>query len=517
MNEYEILYKVKRDIETVIAQNNLFKLKKETAVKLVLEKSSVWYKMLSIVSEEKGQREIKKKIGTNATEIASISFFQESLKWIIRWCMKYCVEEKESDVKIVVEDIQELMGMAYSYEMFANMWDLHYKHYVKYAKYENEIIFDYIDEETFKVHAIYDNLRDEEEIFVKQLRILDSIKNEKENNFLKLMEKAHEIEFEELIDVDFGGFSLSDYKIFSTTLNNIIAQKVSQGIKYHIMIPKIEGIMWIKKEEWVTVIEDATGLTREKVDKIIQFFTYDITDKKADISLTYFFPYDKDYLLLGERIYDMQSPESNALRLLGKKQSREYNNKQNQFEKKQKEHILNKINKKYLVAEIKEQEKKIRSGMDCLVYDKKENYLQVIELKYKIPIESTQDIANLGEMLEKACVQLDIAKEYVENYRETILKEYFGDDYGGVIPDKIDYFIITNNSIGVGRGIKLPSPILRESHYIQLMKRENGMEVVGEVLNDYMKGMDGEIKKRYARFHIGKYKILIPEYRREFI
>lgn len=56
--------------------------------------------------------------------------------------------------------------------------------------------------------------------------------------------------------------------------------------------------------------------------------------------------------------------------------------------------------------------------MDLLVYDKKNNHLQVIELKYKIPVDSERDITNLDKMLEVAYAQLEWAKSMLVNIKK---------------------------------------------------------------------------------------------------
>ena len=57
---------------------------------------------------------------------------------------------------------------------------------------------------------------------------------------------------------------------------------------------------------------------------------------------------------------------------------------------------------------------------------KEKKHLQVIELKYKLPIESTSDLINLDAMLNKAYNQIKIAEEWLEENKTFILEEYFG-------------------------------------------------------------------------------------------
>ena len=141
-----------------------------------------------------------------------------------------------------------------------------------------------------------------------------------------------------------------------------------------------------------------------------------------------------------------------------------------------------------------------------------EEILQVIELKYKLPIESTSDLINLDAMLNKAYNQIKIAEEMVEGNKTFILEEYFGESFKGIIPDFVDYFVITNYSVGTGRNCILPSPIILESHYLSMMKLNNGMYNVHYALSDNGKGYIQHVEKRYARYLLSGYKIMVPEY-----
>ena len=50
------------------------------------------------------------------------------------------------------------MELAYSYDQFYKIWDLHSNHVVKYHKLNNILVFDYSNEENYKVHESYDTL-----------------------------------------------------------------------------------------------------------------------------------------------------------------------------------------------------------------------------------------------------------------------------------------------------------------------------------------------------------------------
>lgn len=100
----------------------------------------------------------------------------------------------------------------------------------------------------------------------------------------------------------------------------------------------------------------------------------------------------------------------------------------------------------------------------------------------------------------------------VEGNKTFILEEYFGESFKGIIPDFVDYFVITNYSVGTGRNCILPSPIILESHYLSMMKLNNGMYNVHYALSDNGKGYIQHVEKRYARYLLSGYKIMVPEY-----
>lgn len=487
MNEYEVLYGIKQDIEKKISENKLFKLSVEDAVLTVLEKVGVFFKIYNSALPKKKQKHLKSIVKTNALEIDELLFFQESVKWIFRWCTQYCSKYSQLNKKeVVADDIFDLMGKAYAYENFFIMWDLHRAKIVKYNKIGNQIIFDYINESVYKVHVVYDT------IFrhynnLKQIDELNLI-NINPKNAEEIFTKVHQTDFNCSFNIEFAGFNLEEYNIFSTSLNNIIVQASLANINNNInlIIPGQAGVFNFKKEEWIKKLSAKTEISHDKIESMIDFFTYDFLPS-SDISLAYFVPCSNNYLVLSEAIFMLSRPEVNAIRLLAKKKSTNFDRAQNNYEDEEKSKIIRNLGSRYLMTDILDKTKKYRPGMDFLVYDKENNHLQIIELKYKIPIESTWDIKRLDDMLDKGYTQINDAMIYTTNNKSSILSEYFGEIYKGVSPEKIDFFILTNYSIGTGTNVSLPTPVLLRDHYIELMKNSDGMNLVRYALNVFGK------------------------------
>lgn len=503
MNRFEYLYHKKQLLEKKIAKNDLFKLDTKDAIQCVMIKVGMLYPFFAVGEYNKKQQYMKKLIKTNATDIDEITFFQESLKWICRWCSKYCATESNYSGEIIADQVYELMGLAYAYNEFVKFSFYHSKHIVTYNVYGNCIQFEYINEESYQVHELYNiwiRKNSEKRAYWNCLTKCST------KSGFEMMEVIHRSDFNFNYNFKFGKFTLKDYEEVSVALNNYVIGKMSNNL----MIPGTAGVSAWKKKDLVKMLVQESGIDEEKVEEMITFFRYNTEDKNADLSLNYFLELDGGRILLSEVIFHMQRPATNALRILAKCKSELYEKEQNMFEKEQQNRISKIVGKKFLVAKNFTCAQGIRPGMDMLVYDKENNHLQVIELKYKIPVDSERDITNLDKMLEKAYTQLEWAKKYVREHKE-ILEEYFGSDYIGIVPKEVDHFVITNYEIGTGVNCKLPSPILLENHYMQLMQQEDAMKLVQKVLRDKKKGMGGEIRKRYSRFSLIDFKIKIPE------
>ncbi|XZH39094.1 hypothetical protein ACSW8X_00445 [Clostridium perfringens] len=517
MNKYEELYDIKGNIDFQIENSKLFKLSIDDAVLNVLDKLSFLNSILNTKSDYQQKEVLRKVCNINLININVISFIQESTKWIFRWCSNFCKRTSIIDKKeIVPEDIYNLMRVAYLYEIFHGMWEMNTKRKVNYERFDKTLKFNYINEETYKVHLFYDyicRIIDE----AKLQKMLDNLKVDK-NNLIEAMNYAHQLDFNCTFNMEFEGFTLEDYRTFSSEVTKLFAEKT---LKFHksgvnMILPGETGLICLTKEKWIQKLSEMSKFNKEKVEKIINFFTYDFTDK-SDISLTYFVPISNGRLIVADAIFNLSRPEVNAMRLLARRKSSNYDCAQNNFEEEERKKIINGINKKYLISYGKDKSKKNIPGIDLLVYDSEENYLQVIELKYKIPVDSIRDINNLDNMLEKAYKQVKEAKKYVDLKIDSILCDYFGDKYYSVIPNKIDYLVLTNYSIGTGGNNKLPTPILLINHYIELMSNKNGMELVKDVLITKDKMMNIKTLKEYISFSIFEYEIFIPQYSFKFI
>lgn len=514
---FKKLYDIQEEMLNEILEHDLFLLAKDDALFLLVKKIGNFNSFIPIMSEKQILKFLKGLINTNATDIKLIHFLQESLKWLSRWIGEYCPQTSalsSDEVEIKMGDVLSLMGKAYEYELFFNLCKLNSSHIMKASINKNKISFNFRNEEAYKYHLGFDNtwrrLTNDNLNYQLQLKFgeLDF------DNIEILSDEIHQSNYEITFNLSFIGFDLDDYRIFSKVMNQILLKeqmKHTNGVATFIIGDQVDYTRYEKKE-WIIILADETSLSRNKIEHIIDFFTFDYSEKNNDLSLTYFLPYG-DQLIVSIPLFMMLPPEWNAVRLLAKRSVKSYSHEQNLFEEEQKEKIKNFLsdNNPYLVSGGYDKESSLRPGMDILVYDKFSKTLQVIELKYKIPVESIQDILNLENMLDKAYDQLNKAKHYVDINQETILQEYFGQQLSGVILEKIDYFILTNYSIGIGANIKVPSPVLLIDYYLPAMAAL-GPSLVSKILQLKDKGLNYEIFKQFTTIRILDYKIVYPDY-----
>ncbi|MED3269591.1 hypothetical protein P4358_28095 [Bacillus thuringiensis] len=75
--------------------------------------------------------------------VDEIKYLQESMKWVIRWCVLYFPKESICSDIVVEDEVLDLLMVAYYYEDFYQFWFLHNKHRVSYQFDERAIKFNF--------------------------------------------------------------------------------------------------------------------------------------------------------------------------------------------------------------------------------------------------------------------------------------------------------------------------------------------------------------------------------------
>ena len=116
--------------------------------------------------------------------------------------------------------------------------------------------------------------------------------------------------------------------------------------------------------------------------------------------------------------------------------------------------------------------------------------------------------------MKKALIQNKKAKFHIDE--NSVLSEYFGENFFNKKPNRIQYFTLTNYSIGIGTSTELPSSILLIDHYLRLMNTSIGNVLVNDALSRNDKGMPRKFTKRFSKIELYDYQFVIPMHGAEF-
>jgi len=305
-----------------------------------------------------------------------------------------------------------------------------------------------------------------------------------------------DIMFDLTVDINFGDFTLKDYKKFCKGIDKIVQDSYFKNIH----IASEIGYILLNKEQWIFEINKIIPeLPSKKINQIIDFLTYDFEDISSDPLLSYFIPIE-DQLILSFSLFLSVRLDKNMLRLLNRKNETFYQNEQKKLE-------LHQINEfKCIKSDIYDfdSDKNGSPGEDLIVYDKKTNVVHAIELKYKLPVDSVNEIRNLKKLLSKAAKQ---NKNAMKNLTvENVFEKYFDHKYNGIRPNKILFFTLTNYSVDYFSD----SFILLTQHYKQLLKEEGCSNLLEEIFNDKYRGLSLVPKIKFKKINLFGNIIKIP-------
>ena len=492
------IYEIRKKIEEEFYSHEFFSMNSEQAAELIFKKLGTIHRIIT------GHEHIfKRQLNLDFPLFDMASFFQESLNEIFKGLILTYEKERISNYKITVEEILDLMSIGYKISIFRTYEYFHSKDVVKVTiNKKNRMDFNYVNDEVVKYNITYDVLFRDLEVYGNQKEIV----KRNLNNIFDVLDFSHKQMFQINVDIDFGDFTLKDYIEFTTILNKIIIR----GTYQFFIVANEYGFEKHKLSEWVKKIRKETYLSSKKIEKIITFLTFDFTDSHSDISLSYFVSVDGELMVLNT-LFMIQRLDTNIIRLLNIKNKSKFDSEQKKLEEHQVCQIINNLDSRYLI----ERGKKAIPGVDLLVYSPFHNELHIIELKFKLPIDSAQEIIKLDQQnLKKALIQNKKAKFHIDE--NSVLSEYFGENFFNKKPNRIQYFTLTNYSIGIGTSTELPSSILLIDHYLRLMNTSIGNVLVNDALSRNDKGMPRKFTKRFSKIELYDYQFVIPMHGAEF-
>lgn len=493
------LYEIRNDLEKEFYSHKLFSLPSEEAAEIIFKKIGTAYRIVSF-----NESKLKKLVNADFSSFDLVDFFQESMYEVFRGLTlkikKHQVYKKKS---VTVDEVFDLLGKAYKLSLFKRYEIFHGRDIVKMSIQKNGMIkFNYINENNVKYNITYDS-------FFRGLErhsITEQAKLRGITDFAEAMDFAHRKIFQTDVDIKFEGFDLKDYEEFTVALNSIATEDMLTTV----VIANESGFLRKNLTKWVKYISQYTELDGEIIKNIISYLTFDFSNERSDVSLSYFVPIENDLLFL-PCFFNFQRLDANIFRLLNLKNENRFSTEQKKFEKHQIKQLKELLPNSFLITE----GKKALPGVDLLIFNPIQNDLHVIELKFKIPINSPRDIFKLDRInMSEAIQQKEKAKNLVS---KNVLAEYFGDKYIGKKPSSISYFILTNYSIGLGTKVDLPSPILLSEHYIRCMNSPMSNKMVNNALSRVDKGFPRKITNVYSKVSLFNTTFVFPSYQANYL
>lgn len=456
------LKSIRNKIKEKILEHDLFKMNRDEAIKYLISRSET----ANVISGYKISLDIQN----------SLYFILHNLDDNVPFTNK----------KLDVDELILLIKNINNYLDFERFIQLYNHGIVRPIISGKCIRFEYVNEQ-YRNNEIYNGYWHREELN-KALSEYPIYQNEFQNITDKM--------FDLTVDINFGDFTIKDYKKFCKGIDKIIQNNYFKNIQ---IVSEI-GYILLTKEKWIFEINKIIPeLSSKKINQIIDFLTYDFEDIFSDPLLSYFIPIENQ-LILSFSIFLSVRLDKNMLRLLNKKNETIYQNEQKKLEL----HQINEL--KCMKSDLYDfdTDKNGSPGEDLIVYDKKANVVHAIELKYKLPVDSVNEIRNLKKLLSKAAKQNKDAKKNLTV--DNVFEKYFDHKYYKIKPNKIVFFTLTNYSVDYFSN----SFILLTQHYKQLLKEEECSKHLEEIFNDKYRGMNLVPRIKFKKINLFGNIIMIP-------
>lgn len=472
----DYLFKKHSEIEKEILNHSFFKLNRDTAIYYLFSRleTSILISKGEIFTLFQSEDLFK-----------SFNLLVNVIQDAVPFILSHLSNQSKNDETIDIDplELMKLLNIISDYLEFSRFIELYKNKIVRVIMTGNYIQFEY-EKDLFRINDIYNG-------FWHSLE---------QSNALIGVDQLQDITnnmFDLIVDINFGSFTLEEYKVFCKGLDSLIFQKLSNPIK----IVNEVGFLVLTEDEWIHKLSPyMSSLSHNKIATIINYLKYDFSNSESDPNISYFIPMNGK-LLLSFNLFLCQRLDKNLLRLLKEKNLSLYQNEQKKLEKHQIEQIKANASTWYDF----DVDKDGSPGEDLIVYDKRENIVQVIELKYKLPVHTVKEIKNLKKLLSKATKQNRTAERGLNI--QNIFQKYFDGKYKDITPKKIIFFSLTNYSIDYSSS----NHVLLVDHYIELLKRSGCSDRMESTFQDKFKGINIYPKIKYKKINLFGNIIKVPK------
>lgn len=291
-----------------------------------------------------------------------------------------------------------------------------------------------------KIKAVYSKLKGGGGITSEDNNGLLSISDDMHEMLLDIGEKHWQMTSSLPQEWEFDGFSLEEFKccwkeLYVLSYSSILGVLVGES--------KHKGMRVIGKMELKDYLVTTTGIASDRVNAIIALMTYDPSLKNTDIMYQPFIDLNNRVILTSTLIVTGR-PERNLLAIIQKKRDSHYSKEVNGLEM-----IMGEELKTFLPKDVESRLSvklgKDKPDIDLIAYDKENNYLLLVEMKWLIAADSAREVLERQKDVDHGCAQMEsIMQEVMKNPTSTI--EHFFDYKTFNYPD-LFWCVVTKHNV----------------------------------------------------------------------
>lgn len=237
---------------------------------------------------------------------------------------------------------------------------------------------------------------------------------------------------------EFDLFTLSDYKRFWISLATLCYIHFFSDLKVSDPLVRLNNSTIIQsKENMLNYIVSTSGLTKEKVERIMDYITYNPQKRNVDIMYQPIVDIGDNMLVIAPILFMGSRPERNLLAVISSMKDQKYSKEVNDLEELMVQELETVVSKYNNIQCVKHKNLGGRlPDIDFAVLDKITNSMLLCELKWFAAADSAKEVYAKEDEITHGCQQMESIMAYAMVDKKRFFNQVFGIDNG----EDIDIF-----------------------------------------------------------------------------
>lgn len=233
-------------------------------------------------------------------------------------------------------------------------------------------------------------------------------------------------------DWKFEKFTMEEYKHFWVTITTLCYIHFCSCFTVSDPLIRLKNSTIIQNLECIIeYVESRTELSKEKIEAIIDYITYDAKKKNVDIMYQPIVRLADKTLIITPVLFMGSKPERNLLSVISSMRDREYFKEVNDLEELMVSELESKVSASYIVKH-----KHLREDLpdiDFAIYDDITNSALICETKWFAAADSTKEVFAKEDEITHGCEQVEKIMGYAMSDRAHFIKQVFNVDEGEMV------------------------------------------------------------------------------------